>query len=40
MLKQKGGQLKDKIDVIQSLEKVRGFLLNLKKEIDGAQKAE
>jgi len=40
MLKQKGGQLKDKIDVIQSLEKVRGFLLSLKKEIDAANKAE
>jgi DNA-binding transcriptional MerR regulator len=40
MLKQKGGQLKDKIDVIQSLEKVRGFLANLKKEIDAAQKPE
>jgi DNA-binding transcriptional MerR regulator len=34
MMKQKGGQLKEKIDVIQSLEKVRGFLVSLKKEID------
>ena len=40
MMKQKGGQLKEKIDVIQSLEKVRGFLVSLKKEIDAANKAE
>ena len=40
MMKTKGGQLKDKIDVIQSLEKVRGFLVSLKKEIDAAGRAE
>jgi DNA-binding transcriptional MerR regulator len=34
MLKQKGGQLKDKVDVIQSIEKVRAFLVSLKKELD------
>ncbi|GGF07561.1 MerR family transcriptional regulator [Hymenobacter cavernae] len=34
MLKQKGPQLKEKIDVIQSLERMRGFLVSLKKEID------
>ena len=35
MLKSKGGQLKDKVDVIQSIEKVRAFLVSLKKELDG-----
>ncbi|MEJ7663501.1 MAG: hypothetical protein WKG07_30110 [Hymenobacter sp.] len=39
MLKQKGGQLKDKIDVIQSLEKVRGFLANLKRRLTRRRKA-
>ncbi len=40
LLKQKGPQLKEKIDVIQSLEKVRGFLVNMKKEIDVLNKAQ
>lgn len=40
MLKQKGPQLKEKIDVIQSLEKVRGFLVTMKKELDAIGKAQ
>ena len=40
MLKQKGPQLKEKIDVVQSLEKVRAFLVQLRKEVDAAGKAE
>ncbi|MFC7668796.1 hypothetical protein ACFQT0_16530 [Hymenobacter humi] len=40
MLKQKGPQLKEKIDVVQSLEKVRSFLLLLRKEVEAAGKAE
>ncbi|MCC2546224.1 MerR family transcriptional regulator [Hymenobacter sp. BT175] len=39
ILKQRGPQLKEKIDVIQSLEKVRGFLVQLKKEVEAAGKA-
>ena len=37
MLKNKGGQLKDKIDVIQALERMRVFLVSLKKELDVAR---
>ena len=40
MLKQKGPQLKEKIDVVQNLEKVRAFLVSLKKEVEAAGKAE
>ena len=40
MLKQKGPQLKEKIDVVQALEKVRAFLVSLKKEVDAAGKAD
>ena len=40
MLKQKGPQLKEKIDVVQSLEKVRAFLVSLKKEVEAAGKAD
>ena len=40
MLKQKGPQLKEKIDVVQSLEKVRAFLMSLKKEVEAAGKAD
>ncbi|WBA43152.1 MerR family transcriptional regulator [Hymenobacter canadensis] len=39
MLKQKGPQLKEKIDVIQSLEKVRKFMVTMKKELDAIGKA-
>ena len=39
MLKQKGPQLKEKIDVVQSLERVRAFLVQLRKEVDAAGKA-
>jgi len=39
MLKQKGPQLKEKIDVIQSLEKVRKFMIQMKKELDAIGKA-
>ena len=37
MLKQKGPQLKEKIEVVQSIEKVRAFLVSLKKDIDAVQ---
>ena len=40
MLKQKGPQLKDNIEVIQSIEKVRAFLMSLKKEVEAAGKAD
>ncbi|HEX8349971.1 MAG TPA: MerR family transcriptional regulator [Hymenobacter sp.] len=40
MLKQKGPQLKEKIDVIQSLERLRSFLVNMRKEIDASGKAQ
>ena len=40
MLKQKGPQLKEKIDVIQSLERLRSFLVNMRKEIDTQGKAQ
>ncbi|WP_022824972.1 MerR family transcriptional regulator [Hymenobacter norwichensis] len=40
MIRQKGPQLKEKIDVIQSLEKVRKFLVTMKKELDTIGKAE
>ena len=40
MIKQKGPQLKEKIDVIQSLEKLRKFLVQMKKELDASGKAE
>ena len=40
MLKQKGPQLKEKIDVIQSLEKVRKFLVDMKKELEVIGKAQ
>lgn len=39
LLKQKGPQLKEKIDVIQRLEKVRGFLVTMKKELESMAKA-
>jgi len=39
MIRQKGPQLKEKIDVIQSLEKVRKFLVTMKKELDVMGKA-
>ena len=35
-----GPQLKEKIDVVQSLEKVRAFLMSLKKEVEAAGKAD
>ena len=40
LLKQKGPQLKEKIDVIQSLEKVRKFMTTMKKELDAIGKAQ
>ena len=40
LLKQKGPQLKEKIDVIQSLEKVRKFMVQMKKELDAIGKAQ
>ncbi|RSK44785.1 MerR family transcriptional regulator [Hymenobacter perfusus] len=40
MLKQKGPQLKEKIDVIQSLEKIRKFMVTMKKELDTIGKAQ
>ncbi|GAB3223016.1 hypothetical protein GCM10027346_01580 [Hymenobacter seoulensis] len=40
MLKQKGPQLKEKIDVIQSLEKIRKFMVTMKKELDAIGKAQ
>jgi DNA-binding transcriptional MerR regulator len=39
MIRQRGPQLKEKIDVIQSLEKVRKFLVTMKKELDTIGKA-
>ena len=35
-----GSKVSDKIDVIQSLEKVRGFLVSLKKELEASGKAD
>jgi DNA-binding transcriptional MerR regulator len=40
MLKQKGPQLKEKIDVIQSLERIRKFMVTMKKELDAIGKAQ
>ena len=40
MLKQKGPQLKEKLDLVQSLEKLRAFLMSLKKEVEAAGKAD
>ncbi|MBC6989848.1 MULTISPECIES: MerR family transcriptional regulator [Hymenobacter] len=40
LLKQKGPQLKEKIDVIQSLEKVRTFLTTMRKELDAIAKSQ
>ena len=37
MLRQKGPQLKDKIDAAQAIERVRAFLVSLKKELDVAR---
>ena len=39
LIRQKGPQLKEKIDVIQSLEKVRKFLITMKRELDTIGKA-
>ncbi|AYA36307.1 MerR family transcriptional regulator [Hymenobacter oligotrophus] len=38
IMKQRGPQLKEKVDVIHSLEKVRNFLVSLRKELDAAGK--
>ena len=38
IMKQRGPQLKEKVDVIHSLEKVRNFLVQLRKELDVAGK--
>ncbi len=40
LMKQKGPQLKEKIDVIQSLEKIRKFMVTMKKELDATGKAQ
>ncbi|MDU0370017.1 MerR family transcriptional regulator [Hymenobacter endophyticus] len=40
MLKQKGPQLKEKIDVVQSLERIRKFMVTMKKELDAIGKAQ
>lgn len=38
LLRQKGPQLREKIDVIQSLERLRGFLVGMRKEIEASGK--